>query len=388
MTSRIFLAALLLAGWIRSAPHQAPAAPPPGVVNVLIQFTATDGTPLQGKLSLPAAATGPMPVVFYLHGAGPRNYDHAVRYRDTDGQIRATNYYDFYARELASRGLAFFRISKRGCTIDATGQPQVDRKVFSTATSTVLLDDYARALAEVRQRTDIDPSRVVLAGGSEGTRLAPQLALRAPAGVVGLLLMSHQSDNIRDTVVWQNTVGPWRGITYLIPAAADEALTKAEYDEALKVNASLAQRLPFAVFDSNADGTINRDEAMKVLRPRLDVILKAVEDRNDDFLWSSLVNLTSAYLLDGWTAEPTSAFLLKLTVPIAIFHGELDGTTRVEGVRETSAAFVAAGKTTLTVRTYPGLDHDLGWTPASAKGAGTAPFQDAFAWAADLVRKR
>ena len=43
-----------------------------GVVDLFIRFSATDGTPLEGKLSLPAGAKGQVPVVFRLHGAGPR----------------------------------------------------------------------------------------------------------------------------------------------------------------------------------------------------------------------------------------------------------------------------------------------------------------------------
>jgi pimeloyl-ACP methyl ester carboxylesterase len=198
--------------------------------------------------------------------------------------------------------------------------------------------------------------------------------------------MSYQADNIHDTVVWQNTVGPWRAITHLIPAAADDRLTRAEYDEALKTDATLAQRLPFAAFDTDRDAAITRDEAIRVVKPRLDAILKAVEDRNDDFLWAALVNLSSAYLLDGWKAEPTSALLLKVKVPIAIFHGEADGTTRVEGAREAAEAFTSAGRRDLTLFIYPGFDHDLGWTPQGALGPGPKPFQDFFAWVAGRSR--
>ena len=90
---------------------------------------------------------------------------------------------------------------------------------------------------------------------------------------------------------------------------------------------------------------------------------------------------------DGWTDSPTSQFLLKLDVPIGIFHGELDGTTRVEGVRETEAAFKAARKSNLTVKTYPGLEHDLGWTVQAATGDGPVPHQDGFAFAAELVKR-
>ena len=80
--------------------------------------------------------------------------------------------------------------------------------------------------------------------------------------------------------------------------------------------------------------------------------------------------------------------LVKLDVPIGIFHGELDGTTRVEGVRETEAAFRAAAKTNLTVRTYPGYNHDLGWTPAAAQAGGPPPLVESIRFAATLVRRR
>ena len=384
----VMAAAILSATVVGVALAQPPAGAPDGVVDAVIKFTATDGTPLEAKLSVPAGAKGPVPVVFHLHGAGPRNYDHGIRFRDTDGQVRQTRYYDFHARELARHGLAFFRMSKRGCSMDADGRPVVDRAVFSKATPTVLLDDYSRALDALRQRTDVDARRIILFGSSEGTRLAAQLVPRSPSGVIGLVLMSHQPDNVKNTVVWQNTIGVWRAVTSLIPEAADDAITKAEFDEAVKRDATIAQRLPFAKFDTDANAVVTSAELTTLVRPRLDLILKAVEDRNDDFLWTSLLNLTSAYLLDGWEGEPTQAFLLKLDLPIGIFHGDLDGTTRVEGVRETDAAFRAARKTNLTVRTYPRLDHDLAWTPLSTKERGPQPFQDAFQFAADLVRPR
>ena len=369
----------------------APAAPTfaqPGgdVVDVVMRFSAADGTPLEAKLSLPADAKGPVPVVFYLHGAGPRTVDNAIQYRDAAGQLGVYKYYDFHAGELARRGVAFFRMSKRGCASEPSGRPTIDRSVFSKAIPSVLLDDYSKALDALRQRSEIDPGRMVLMGSSEGTRLAPQLAARSPKGLLGLVLMSYQSVNQRETVVWQNTVGPWRNVQKLIPAAGDGNLTRAEYDAALKSNPALAKMLPFGSVDSDADGVMTIDELSRVTRARLDFILKALDDRNDDFFWQSLLNLSSGYLLDDWNGEPTSVALLKLTMPVSIFHGDVDGTTSVEGVRETEAAFKRAGRTDVVIRTYPDHDHDLNWTVETAGTGGTAPFQDAFTYAASLLK--
>lgn len=364
-------------------------SPAAKVVDTVIRFAATDGTPLEAKLTVPADAKGPVPVVYHLHGAGPRNYDNAVaQYKDGDGQLRIYRYYDFYSRELARRGLAFFRMSKRGCTSEPSGRPLIDRSVFSKATPSVLLDDYAKGLDALRERKEIDPRRIVLSGASEGTRLAPQLALRSPAGIAGIALAGYAADNQRDVVIWQNTVGPWRNIQKLIPAAADGTLTRAEYDAAAKEDASVATRLPFASVDPDADGIVSAADMARLVRPRLDAILKAVDEGNDDFIWQVLLNLSPAYLREGWDSEPNHVTLLKLNIPLAIFHGELDGTTRVEGVRETEAAFRAAGKTNLAVHIYPGHDHDLNWTMQTSTNGGPKPFQDAFAFAADLVRQR
>jgi pimeloyl-ACP methyl ester carboxylesterase len=379
-----------LAAPVSSSPEKqaADATSSTNVVDLSIRFSAADGTPLEGKLSLPAGAKGPFSVVFYLHGAGPRTFDNAIQYRDAGGQRRVYKYFDFFSHALASRGVAFFRISKRGCTTNSSGRAAIDRSIFSKATPSVLLDDYAKALDALRRRTEIDTNRIVLLGSSEGTRLAPRLATRSPKGVVGLILMSFQSVNQKETLVWQHTIGPWRNIQKVIPAAADGQLTRAEYEAAVKKNGALASIVPFASFDRDVDGTVTSEELSSTTRQRLDAILKAVDERNDDFIWQTLYNLSSAYLLDDWNGDPTHVTLLQLHLPVAIYHGELDGTTSIEGVRETGTAFRAAGRTNLVVRTYPDHDHDLNWTIEAASCGGPAPFQDAFDFAAKLLRPR
>jgi pimeloyl-ACP methyl ester carboxylesterase len=283
--------------------------------------------------------------------------------------------------------MAFFRVSKRGVTIDpATGREVVDRAVFSKATRSVLLDDYVHALAALRGRPEIDPSRIVLGGVSEGTVMAARLALASPQGVVGVVLDSYAGDNNHDTVLWQTTLGPWRNIQQLFPGARDGVLTRAEYDAVVAQVPPLGRAVQFDRIDANADGSLVESEMVASNKPASDALLAAAVEHNDDLIWRAQLNLTSAYLLEEWDTPPTSATLLRLTIPIGIFHGELDGTCRVEAVHETEAAFRAAGKSNLTVHIYPGLNHDLGWTPQAAEAGGPEPYRDSFDFAASLAR--
>ena len=71
MVWRILLTVVLVAAGHGPGAITQTTVPPPGVTEALVQFTASDGTPLVGKLSLPAQSAAPPPVVFFLHGAGP-----------------------------------------------------------------------------------------------------------------------------------------------------------------------------------------------------------------------------------------------------------------------------------------------------------------------------
>jgi pimeloyl-ACP methyl ester carboxylesterase len=356
--------------------------------STIVRFAATDGTPLEGRLTLPSGATDPLPVVFYIHGAGPRGYDSTYPYRDAEGQIRVGRFLDYHAQQLAARGIALFSISKRGCT--PTDEPpgiEVDREVFSGATLTVLTDDYARALAVLRTRDEIDPRRIVLIGSSEGTRIAPMLAHRSPEGIVGVAMMAYAADNARDTVAWQNSVGPWRNIQQRIPAARDGKLTREEYEAFVQDRPKVRAVLPFDPLDVDRDDALTDADLRAVNAPGLAAINTAVEEGHDDFLWQRLGQLSSTYLRDWWDAEPNVNNLLRLDIPLAIFHGDLDGTCRVEGVHEARDAFADAGKSNLEVHLYPDGNHDLNWTSRAFDDGGPRPYLDAFDFVSRLVAR-
>ena len=86
-----------------------------------VPFTvkADDGVELRAQLSVPANGDGPFPVVFFLHGAGPRVCDNPFRYRDEDGQIQVQNHLEFQAGEGARPVGAVRRSDKGGRALES-----------------------------------------------------------------------------------------------------------------------------------------------------------------------------------------------------------------------------------------------------------------------------
>jgi pimeloyl-ACP methyl ester carboxylesterase len=199
------------------------------------------------------------------------------------------------------------------------------------------------------------------------------------------VLFGYSEHGTKDTILWQQTVGPWRNIAKIFDDNDDAQVTRQEYDQAVqRVGRILADSLPFADLDRNKDGLLTPKDLDQ--RAAAQAILKAVRNRDDDYLWDHLLNLSSAGLLEEWEAPPTHRSLLQLDLPVAIFHGESDGSCRVEGVREAQAAFQKAGRTNLMVKTYPKTDHDLNWARFLRDGRIPPAFEDLFAFLAQKVR--
>jgi beta-lactamase regulating signal transducer with metallopeptidase domain/pimeloyl-ACP methyl ester carboxylesterase len=332
----------------------------------IVTFRTADGLTLEGKLSLPPNATGPVPVAMLLAGSGPWTFDRPVRIPNPNEMFESVqiDYLDLYAKELTARGLGFFSVNKRGCAqIKEPPHAIVRRAVFSKTTPSVLLDDYAAALVALRSESGVAADRIVLMGISEGTVLAPRLAHRSPAGVTGLVLASYAGDNTHDTIVWQCTVGPWRNMARVYDLDGDDRITREEWDKATP-DTLFKMRLGSASFeqcDHDRNGVLEPKDLAAANAPRLEAILKAVKEVDDEWLWWNLVKLNTAHLRAEWHRPPLHEELLRLNVPIHIVHGMHDGAVRVEGVRAAEAAFRRAGRTNLVTHILPRVDHDLNY---------------------------
>jgi dienelactone hydrolase len=128
-----------------------PAAHAQNTITADITFTRTDGTTTSGTVHAPAGATG-RPGVVLVHGSGNGSGEH----------------YELVAEAFARAGIVALRYDKR------TEGYTPSHRDFS-----LLADDALAGVAALRNRPEVDPTRVGLWGLSEGGWIAPLAASRS-----------------------------------------------------------------------------------------------------------------------------------------------------------------------------------------------------------------
>ncbi len=172
--------------------YGAPANAPYTAEDVVIPTTR--GYTLAGTLTRPKGqgnAAAKVPVVVTISGSGPQ---------DRDSRISIVpNYAPFrdIADTLGRRGIAVLRFDDRG--VGASG----GAASRANATSADFADDVAAVVAYLRTRSDIDGTRIALAGHSEGGFIAPMVAATDPT-VRAIALLAGPAYNGRRVLEFQN----------------------------------------------------------------------------------------------------------------------------------------------------------------------------------------
>jgi uncharacterized protein len=88
------------------------------------------------------------------------------------------------------------RYDKRGVGANITINPNV----WGNATINDFIHDAEKALNVLVQQPEVDPKRISLIGHSEGTLIAPRVAIDNPTKVKNIVLMGTIAQNMRDIV--------------------------------------------------------------------------------------------------------------------------------------------------------------------------------------------
>jgi dipeptidyl aminopeptidase/acylaminoacyl peptidase len=152
----------LAGGEVRDlAPGSIPSSyPSTGLVTPQpVAFAAADGMPIRGQLFLPRGEAGKKPAVIFFHGGSRRQMLLGWHYLDYYHKAYALN------QHLASRGFVVLSVNYRS----GTGYGMEFREALNYgATGASEFNDVLGAGLYLRGRSDVDPSRIGLWGGSYG----------------------------------------------------------------------------------------------------------------------------------------------------------------------------------------------------------------------------
>ena len=162
-----------------------------------VTYTARDGTELEGYLTLPLNADGPVPTILHPHG-GPGA-------RENDG-------FDYWTSFFANRGYAVFRPNFRGSTGYGYAFAQSQMKGWGLT----MQDDLTDAANWLVEQEIATPNRMCIVGASYGGYAAAMAAVKTPdlfqcaisfAGVTNLKQLVSRSRRYTNSKFVKNQIG-------------------------------------------------------------------------------------------------------------------------------------------------------------------------------------
>ena len=144
--------------------------------------------PLNGILSLPGGAEGPVPAVILVHGSGSS---------DMDEKIFKNRPFRDLAEGLTARGIAVIRYDKRSFV---HGRKLVKNRSFTVYDETI--EDAILAAALLRSDPRIDKNKVFMIGHSMGGMLAPRIDAMG-GDFAGLIIMAGTLRKLEEVMFGQ-----------------------------------------------------------------------------------------------------------------------------------------------------------------------------------------
>jgi pimeloyl-ACP methyl ester carboxylesterase len=169
--------------------------------NLLIDLG--NGVKTSAQLTLPAIGKGPFPGILLIAGSGAGDKNGTVGFVHKSGPKSLTPLWQI-AQYLSERGFAVLRYDKRGVGANFT----IDQNVWGNATVNDLIQDSKKALNVLIQQPGVDSKRISIIGHSEGTIIAPRVAIDNSTKVKNIILMGMVAQNLRDLVYYQSVYLP------------------------------------------------------------------------------------------------------------------------------------------------------------------------------------
>lgn len=330
----------------------------------IIKTCLSDGDTLTGKLDLPDSPKKIKELVIFVHGTGPGTY---LDRRKISGVEFV--YFDLFKQELNKKGIAFYAYNRRGVSLTNTPPTYdtVDRVKYKKYLPSIESKDIGTVIRFLKKDKRLAKAKIVLLGWSEGTIIAPMVARDKQNGVDALLLAGYANDNIPDIIKWQfSGASSMVNLRKYFDTDSNNVISRGEYEskyaQATSVRAKALKNTPFPFLDANKDSTLTAEDFGLLNKGRYEKIVESFNTGDDEWIWNNYFHVTTQWYNEHKDLEPNKTALIKLNIPIYIFHGLEDGNAPVEGVYDIQKRFAEAGKTNLKCYFFKGHNHDLNYT--------------------------
>jgi len=345
-----------------------------------------EGLTTDAQLTFPAVAEGPFPGVLLIHGSGAIDMD-AYFPAFVTGTGKPARVFLQIAEYLSERGFAVLRYNKRGVGLNGT-IPDLD--VYVNMTFQDLVQDAGEAVEVLRAQPEVDVADITLIGHSEGTWIAPRVAMEDPS-IKNIVLMSAGAENLREIIYFQLVD---RRIYYAedtLDSNHDGLLSVQEVYATADVENVYLSPLPpqnlihnstgeyewYPDLDADADGYLNIHEELKPLT------IQGFE------AFTTAEYPGSKWLQSHFTLETNLAIIGNVSASILILQGEGDTQVPVEQAFLLEHRLTEIDHPDHTLITYPGLGHSF--SPVNGWIQPLGPIQkhvlaDLAAWLQDPAR--
>ncbi len=330
----------------------------------IVSIKLSDNDVIKGKLELPIDSVNVPLCVIFIPGTGPNTY---LNKREFGGIT--FNYYDLFAQEFNKRGIGFFSYNRRG--VEIGDQPpyfdKIDSAKYNNYTPEQETLDVEAIISVLKKDERLKYAKIALLGASEGTIIAAMVADRKKVEVNDLLLFGYANDNIHDIIKWQLS-----GKTSIINLRKyfdknkDNVFNREEYKStdtlATWARVHLLNNESFDALNLEKDSVIDYKDFACKTTPFYNYVMKMVDESNDSWIWNNYFRVTSKWMKSHFALEANKTRLLRIDIPIYIFHGVDDANAPIEGVFDIKERYNEAGKTNLHCYTFEGHNHDLNYT--------------------------
>ena len=169
-----------------------------------------NGLETNAQLTIPAVGKGPFPGVLLIHGSGPVDMNETLGFVRIDNETgtkiypSATPFFQI-AEYLSDRGFVVLRYDKRGVGGNFT---ILDTNIWGNVTTKDFKDDAEKALDILIQQPEVDANRITVLGHSEGTTIAPRVAIDSPDKVKNIVPMGTLAQNFSKILEFQGVSLP------------------------------------------------------------------------------------------------------------------------------------------------------------------------------------